>query len=177
MKYGEPILAPLAIFDVTGRIFAELFAFLIIDFGFFTVDLEFPITPKITLVDFEIDFFRPPKLASIVHTDDGDILQLNAGKYSKERLNEDLTDFGENFLVTGNASSLTVTSTIGGQTVDQEYTGNFTKVLVRSGEGDDVIDLSGVTAGSGLSFDIETDPDPGAVGIRGKLDRHLAFDL
>ena len=28
-----------------------------------------------------------------VHTDGGDILQLNMGKYSKERLNSDLTDF------------------------------------------------------------------------------------
>ncbi len=155
-KYGSPILAPLAIFDVTGRIFAELFAFLIIDFGFFSVDLEFPITPKITLADFQIDFFRPPKLASVVHTDDGDILQLNMGKYSKERLNQDLTDFGENFTVTGNASALTVSSNIGGTLVDQEYEGSFTKVLVRSGEGDDVIDLSGVTAGAGLTFDIET---------------------
>ena len=35
---GEKLLAPLAIFDVTGEIFARLFAFLKIDFGLFEID-------------------------------------------------------------------------------------------------------------------------------------------
>ena len=59
---AERFLAPLAIFDVTGEVTAELFAFLKIDFGFFT-RTKFNITPPLVLADFEVDFFRPPVLA------------------------------------------------------------------------------------------------------------------
>src|SRR5262249_50521372 len=48
---GAKLLAPLAIFDVTGKIFAKLFAFLKIDLFLFSIDKEFNITPDITLVD------------------------------------------------------------------------------------------------------------------------------
>src|SRR5690606_29100814 len=40
-RYGEPLLAPLAIFDVTGEIYARLFAFLKIDLFLFSIDKEF----------------------------------------------------------------------------------------------------------------------------------------
>src|SRR5688500_3979105 len=68
---ADKLLAPLAIFDVSGEIFARLFAFLEIDFGFFTFEKEFPIFGPETLLSFEIDFFRPPILAS--ELDNGDL--------------------------------------------------------------------------------------------------------
>ena len=48
-------------------------------FGFIDVDKKFPITPPFTLVDFEIDFFRPPKLAT--ELDNGDLI-LNIGDFA-----------------------------------------------------------------------------------------------
>ena len=64
---AERLLAPLAVFDVSGQVTAELFAFLKIDFGFWELDKKFNITPPAVLADFEIDFFRPPILATNVY--------------------------------------------------------------------------------------------------------------
>src|SRR5262249_13171772 len=52
-KYGTPALSPLAIFDISGKLTARLFAFLKIDFGFFEVDERRDITPPIELLSFE----------------------------------------------------------------------------------------------------------------------------
>ena len=60
---AEKLLAPLAIFDISGEIFARLFAFLEIDFGFFSFEKEFPIFGPETLLSFDVDFFRPPILS------------------------------------------------------------------------------------------------------------------
>ena len=37
--------------------------------GFFEIDKKFNITPPITLAEFDVDFFRPPVLASEVNGD------------------------------------------------------------------------------------------------------------
>src|SRR6185503_7272183 len=97
-KYGGDLafLAPLAIFDVSGEIFAKLFASLKIDLFFFSIDKEFDITPPITIVDFEIPFTRVPTLATEI---DGGILQLNIGQFAGERLEGDKTDGNEQFFV------------------------------------------------------------------------------
>ena len=84
---AEKFLAPLAIFDVTGEVTAELFAFLKIDFGFFTLDKKFQITPPLVLADFEVDFFRPPVLAS--ELENGDLI-LNIGDFAEQRMLGDL---------------------------------------------------------------------------------------
>ena len=91
-----PMLAPLAIFDVSGEIFAEMFAFLVIDFGFFTFEKEFPIFGPETLLSFEIDFFRPPILAS--ELDDGDLL-IHTGDFAEQRLLGNATDLSEHIVI------------------------------------------------------------------------------
>ena len=64
LEFGSPLLAPLAIFDVSGEVFAKLFAFLKVDLLLFSIDEEFDITPPITLVEFDIPFTRIPTLAT-----------------------------------------------------------------------------------------------------------------
>jgi Ca2+-binding RTX toxin-like protein len=153
-KYGEELafLAPLAVFDVSGEIFAKLFAFLKIDLFFFSIDKEFDITPPITIVDFEIPFTRVPALATEI---DGGILQLNLGQFAGERLEGDKTDGNEQFFVkqgAGNnvlvwAPSLGVTE---GMAQEYEVT---TRIVANGGEGDDLIDVSRVTAN--IEFDLQ----------------------
>ncbi len=94
------LLAPLAMFDVHGEIFAKLFAFLKIDLFFFSIDKEFDITPPITLVDFDIPFTRVPTLANELS---GGVLQLNMGQNAGLRLEGNDTDIAENFVVTQHA--------------------------------------------------------------------------
>ncbi|MBW2292071.1 MAG: hypothetical protein JRG94_07130, partial [Deltaproteobacteria bacterium] len=152
--FGSPILAPLAVFDVSGALTARAFAFLEIGLGPFSIEFEFNITPVITLVDFEVDFTRAPKLATVL--DDG-TLQLNMGEFSEQRLNDDLRDTAENFEVESVAGGLKVTwvdSNSGGPDFFQVYRGNFSRILAKAGEGDDTIKLSGVNQ-SGIRFEID----------------------
>ena len=95
-KFGEPLLAPLAVFDVHGDIFAKLFAFLKIDLFILKIDKEFNITPDITLADFDIPFTRVPTLADEL---EGGVLQLNLGKFADKRLEGDTSDIAEHFVV------------------------------------------------------------------------------
>ncbi|HKK50418.1 MAG TPA: hypothetical protein VKA74_02470, partial [Myxococcota bacterium] len=80
--FGQPALAPLAIFDLSGRLTARAFAFLKVNLLLFSVDKEFDITPPVTLVDFDVEFTRVPKLAT--ELDDG-TLQLNMGAFAEQR--------------------------------------------------------------------------------------------
>ncbi|HSB91143.1 MAG TPA: calcium-binding protein, partial [Anaerolineales bacterium] len=140
---GNPASAPLAIFDISGQVYAELFAFLKIDLFFWQFEEEWEITPKITLVDFGIDFDRVPKLATLSASNE---LRLNMGPYSMSRLNGDLSDLPETFTVqhTGGSAgdeTVQVTSTIGGGTQTYEH---VNKVVVEGGEGVDNITLTGI---------------------------------
>ncbi|MEK7423033.1 MAG: hypothetical protein AAB131_04255, partial [Actinomycetota bacterium] len=151
-RYGEPVLAPLAIFDVSGRLFLELFAYLKINLVLTTLDFEFNITPPITLLDFEIPFTRIPTLAN--ELSDG-VLRLNMGEFSDQRLEGDESDFGEQFFVAQvDADTVKVWAPNLGVTegMAQEYDVT-SKILALGGQGDDIIDLSGVTAD--LEFEIE----------------------
>jgi hypothetical protein len=96
-NYGSPALAPLAIFDVSGEIYAELFAYLKVDLLLFSVDEEWNITPPLTLVDFDVPFTRVPTLANEVG--DG-VLRLNMGEFAEKRLEGDDSDGPEHFVVT-----------------------------------------------------------------------------
>ena len=90
------MLAPLAIFDVTGELFVKLYAFLKIDLLLFSIDWEKDITPEATLLDFNIPFTRIPTLA----TELGDgVLRLNMGEFSDQRLEGNEQDIGEQFYV------------------------------------------------------------------------------
>lgn len=145
-RYGSPALAPLALFDVSGEVFAKLFAY--IEFLFF--EYQFDITPPITLLEFDIPFTRVPTLA----TDIGDgVLQINMGEFASQRLNNDTIDDDETFVITGSGSTVNVAATFGGTTYVQTYS-NVSKILALGGEGNDTIDLSGL-ASAGIEFELE----------------------
>src|SRR5262249_10688269 len=135
----KKLLAPLAIFDVTGQLTAELFAFLKIDFGFFELDKRFNITPPVTLLDFNVDFNLPPVLAS--ELDNGDLI-INIGKFSKQRELGDLSDFGEHIKIQGDGVGKVLVSSdnLEDGSAPQSYkvTG---KIIISAGEGDDVIEF------------------------------------
>ena len=152
-KYGEPALAPLAMFDVSGELYAKLFAFIYIDLLFFSLDWEQDITPEITLLDFDIPFTRKPTLATELS---GGVLRLNTGEFAGERLEGDDRDGSEQFYVTQvDSDTVKVWSPSLGVAEDeaQEYDVSD-KIIVLGGRGDDTIDLSGVT-NPAISFEIE----------------------
>jgi Ca2+-binding RTX toxin-like protein len=149
----ERLLAPLAIFDVTGKITAELFAFLKIDFGLFELDKKFNITPPVTLADFDVDFFRPPVLAT--ELDNGDLI-LNMGTFAAQRNLGDTSDFGEHFVVESAGANRVAVWAPGledaGADAKQFYSVTG-RIIAAGGLGDDTIDLSGVDAS--IAFDLE----------------------
>jgi Ca2+-binding RTX toxin-like protein len=152
--FGTPALAPLAIFDLSGVLTARAFAFLKVNLLFFSIDKEFNITPPITLLDFDVEFKRAPKLAT--ELDDG-TLQLNMGDYAEQRLNGDLTDGAEHFRVASTDGGLRVTwvgSNGSGPDFTQVYKGNFTRILAKGGRGDDIIDVSRVDQ-AGIRFELD----------------------
>ncbi len=162
--FGSPILAPLAIFDVSGIVTARAFAFLEIDFVFFEFEIEIPITPTITLVDFTVEFTRAPKLATIL--DDG-TMQLNMGDFAGERLNDDLRDTGEHFRLHSDTSANNIIVTwVGSNEGGREFFNWFdasdvTGILAIAGAGDDVIDLRGLSAAHRAGLKIEIDGGTG----------------
>ena len=137
--YGSPALAPLAVFDVTGRIYAKLFAYI----EFLFVSKEFNITPEITLVDFDIPFTRIPTLATELP---GGVLQLNIGKFADKRLEGNEEDIAEQIFAKSVDGHIEVWAPQFGvpESKPQKYDAS-TRILVLGGEGNDVIDLSGVT--------------------------------
>ncbi|MGI9332597.1 MAG: LamG-like jellyroll fold domain-containing protein, partial [Gammaproteobacteria bacterium] len=151
--FGSPALAPIAIFDVSGEIFARLFAFLKIDLFLFSIDKEFDITPPITLVEFEIPFTRIPTLAQETA---GGSLQLNMGPAARDRLEGDIRDIGETFTVTQGASAgeVLVSSAQFSDPSDQQSYDVSNTIIIVGGAGDDVIDLSGIT-NPDIAYDID----------------------
>ncbi|KGM48448.1 matrixin family metalloprotease [Pseudooceanicola atlanticus] len=162
---GEKLLAPLAIFDVTGEIFARLFAFLKIDFGLFEIDKEFDLVDPITILDFEIDFFRPPVVASEAST--GDLI-INIGDFAEQRLLGNATDFGETVYIEKNGGlsngeyTVDVYTDPNGFGADSPTSSNKFSykvkagqaIVVRGGAGDDEINFIGWN-GDEVLFDVE----------------------
>ncbi|QSA97859.1 OmpA family protein [Methylococcus sp. EFPC2] len=157
-RYFDPVTAPLAVFDITGKLTAELFAFVKVDLLLLQIDERWHITDPITLLDFESNFTRVPTLA----TELGDgVLQLNLGKFAEQRVEGDLSDGDETFIVKqGNdASHVKVWSTLvdfdgDGYEDSEAQTYEATKlILALAGDGKDKVDLSGVTAD--IDFDLE----------------------
>ncbi|MEP5567020.1 MAG: LEPR-XLL domain-containing protein, partial [Halioglobus sp.] len=141
-------LAPLAIFDVTGEIYAKLFAYLTLGIGPFSVDYDFDITPPITILDFEIPFERPPQLLSEV---DGGAVQLNFGELAEFRGEGDLSDSDDVIKVRQVGTSLFVEAN---EMPEIEYRNlDIQKIVILSGAGNDTIDVSAVSAG--VIFDID----------------------
>ena len=163
---AEKLLAPLAIFDVSGEIFARLFAFLKIDFGFFEFEKEFPIFGPETLLSFDIDFFRPPILAS--ELDNGDLL-IHAGEFADQRLLGEATDLSEHILITktgGSGNTITVEISSTGATHGGDSLGDDSevplgyemkkggKIIFDGGKGNDRLQAAGFSLGDVL-FDID----------------------
>ncbi len=149
----DRFLAPIAMFDVSGRLYAQLFAFLKIDLFFFEINKRWDITPEIEILSFDIDFYRPPQLATVQKLEGTSFLQLNIGDFADRRLRGDTTDGDETISVSGDKNKLTVTGF--GYTLDYEpEAGTFSKIFAIAGEGDDFIDLSGVTDPD-IIFEIE----------------------
>src|SRR5262249_45877523 len=158
-KFGNPVVSPLAIFDITGSLTARLFAFLKINLFLFKLDKKWDITPPVELLKFDFPFVRVPTLA----TELGDgVLQLNMGKFAGQRLEGDTSDGDETFVIKqgGDADHVKVWSTL----VDFNHNGMYddaeaqeyratSLILGLGGQGNDVIDASGVT--SNVKFEFE----------------------
>jgi len=148
-NYGVPALAPLAIFDVHGEITAELFAFLKIDLFLFEIDKRWNLTPPITLYEFDIPFTRPPNLATELPGGD---LQINAGEFADQRLNGNISDIDEHFVVTGGGGSVQVRAPgIWDHAQTYDVTGT---IIFKGGQGNDTFDASGVTDAN-IKFEID----------------------
>ncbi|WP_431024660.1 hypothetical protein [Halomonas sp. H5] len=139
-RNGDPALAPVAIFDISGNVAAQLRAFIEILF----LEFELDITPPIVLFEFEVPFDREPILGDV--TGDGTLI-LNIGDSASLRQEGDTRDIGEEIFVKQSGDQVQVWSPqFGvGEGGAQIYEG-VSRILVRGGEGDDLIDLSGVTS-------------------------------
>ncbi len=143
---NDPAFAPLAIFDISGKVFAQLSAFLKIDLFFWSFEQTWNITPEITLVDFSIPFGRVPKLGTL--SDSGE-LNLNMGPFANQRLNKDLNDVAESFTVksvggTKGDEDIELSATYGSVSVDPQTYHHVKKIVVDGGEGNDTIIVQGV---------------------------------
>ena len=151
-NYGSPLLAPVAIFDVFGDVSAQLRAF--VELLFFSE--TFNITPPITLFEFTIPFEREPILAT--ERGDGSLL-LNIGPNAASRLNGDTRDIGESIFVKsveGSNNEVLVWGMGINEGDAQKYRLGANKLIVAyGGAGNDLINLSGVSAASGIRYLVE----------------------
>ena len=175
------LLAPLAVFDVSGDVYAQLKAFLEVDVFLFSISFEEDITPPITIFEFDIPFTRPVQLAteftgaggqSVVQAatpqaaaltvgasaaapaPTGTVLQLSVGELADLRLNGDVTDGNDGVTITETSGGdLTITVRKDGNLVGTStYDGIPDTILVRLGDGNDSFDASGVR--SDIDFQI-----------------------
>jgi len=133
-REGTPVLAPIAIFDVSGEIAFQLRAYLKILFAKFS----FEITPPITLFEFSIPFDREPILAT--ERGDGSLL-LNIGPNADARLHGNTDDIDETINVFQEGNDLKVWSKQFGvpQSAAQTYSGN--SIVGYGGEYGDTINI------------------------------------
>jgi len=135
LENGDPSLAPMAIFDVSGEIGMQLSAYIEI----LLARIDFEITPYIPIFPFNVPFERAPILA----TERGDnTLLLNIGGSAGARLNGNTNDIAETIHASG-GGEIEVWGLEVGSGSSQTYSGN--KIVAYGGEGDDTIDLSLVT--------------------------------
>ncbi|MCS7090886.1 MAG: Calx-beta domain-containing protein [Verrucomicrobiota bacterium] len=130
---------PRCIFDIEGRIYLFLEAFLKVDLFFFSIDKTWRFA-EITLFSFEITC-PEPVLAEFSGTD----LVLNIGARANRRLEIDTTDGSETFIVRH------VSGSAGSETVEVQWGNwrqtfqNVGRILVPdAGQGNDYLDFRGV---------------------------------
>ncbi len=154
VRTGNPALAPLAIFDISGEVSLQLSAFI----EFLFARFDFDITPQITLFEFSIPFEREPFLAT--ERSDGSLL-LNIGTNAEARMNGDVRDLSEEICVEfiGGGKAKVWSESFGiGYDAAQIYDVDADEgIFVYGGEGNDVIYVTGdirVTAEGGSGDDI-----------------------
>ena len=140
---------PRCIFDIEGRIYLFLEAFLKIDLFFFSIDKTWRFA-EITLFSFEITCPEPILASNASHGEfTGGDLYLNIGSRAADREEIDTNDGAETMIVKhtgGSAGAETVEVQWGNwkQTFD-----NVSKVVIEdAGQGDDYVDLRGVLSAS-----------------------------
>ncbi|HEY9171448.1 MAG TPA: Calx-beta domain-containing protein [Verrucomicrobiae bacterium] len=130
---------PRCIFDIQGRIYLFLEAFLKVDLFFFSIDKTWRFA-EITLFSFEITC-PEPVLAEFSGSD----LLLNIGSRAANRLEIDTTDGSETFIVKhtgGSAGDETVEVQWGNWKQTFEHVGRV--VVQDAGQGNDYLDFRGV---------------------------------
>lgn len=153
---AERALAPLAVFDVSGKVTAELFAFLKINLPWPLPDInkKFNITDPITLVDFDVEFFHPPVLATELVNGD---LMINIGDFAEQRVLGAPSDIGEHIFIEdaplfGPGKVAVWSDNLGDDATEKQIYSVTGKIIAVGGEGDDIIDLSGVST---ITFELE----------------------
>jgi Ca2+-binding RTX toxin-like protein len=143
-QLGIP-LGLICVFDVSGRVEARLFAFIEALFGLWKKTWYFG--PSLPLIEFSFSCPKPPILAT--ETSDGE-LRLNMGEFAKDRLYGDITDGNEEFHVKKKSGNTVLVWAPGlgvSEGNAQEYSG-VNKIIADSGEGNDIIDMKGLTSSS-----------------------------
>lgn len=134
-KYGNILKAPLAVFDIHGKIYAELYAYL----NTFWHDYRWQITSPITIAEFDVKFTRAAKMAEV----NKDTMLVHVGDLSAGRLNGDLTDGNEEFTldITGDTAKLSSNKyPASGQKYDLKGVG---KIRIDAAKGNDTIKITG----------------------------------
>ncbi len=147
-QLGIP-LGLICIFDVSGKVWARLFAFVKIKLLFFKFEKTWYFGPSVPLLEFSYSCPWDPVLATKVGNDE---LRINVGKYAGDRLYGDIRDGDEEIHVklkpgTDDTVYVWAPSLGVGPGDRQEYTG-VRKIVANAGEGHDKIDTSGVTTSS-----------------------------
>jgi Ca2+-binding RTX toxin-like protein len=148
LEYGEPALSPLAIFDVTGSLTAKLFAFLKIDLGLVLDRREVQHHPTARVAQLQHPLHARPdagdrcrrRRAPAQHGP----VRCRARRGRQDRWRRDFT-------VTGTANDLAVTAF--GFTQHYKSASGWKKILALGGEGNDKINLSGVTGNIGFELE------------------------
>lgn len=145
---------PVAIFDVSGLV--EFFLRAYIEVLFFEASFEFA---RLKLFEFDIQFERPGVLA----TQQGSTLILNVGPNASARIQGNTSDGDERIYAKTIADGTVVVwsdqfNVTEGVATTNPFTG-IEKIVVMGGAGNDLIDMSGVQAGHGVS--VEADGGPG----------------
>jgi Ca2+-binding RTX toxin-like protein len=138
-----------AIFDLQGAILAELFWYLKI----LTFEVGDTIFGPEEIFTFEFDFNRSPILATEAVIDGMDTLVINAGPNSVDRLNGDVSDGNESFVVEYQSGDIAIKSSSLGVNSFQVYDGNYDHILFIGGEGNDSITFQGFDE-SNITFDL-----------------------
>ncbi len=140
---------PLSIFHVSGRVYAQLSAYLTIDLFFFSTTYNFDITPEITLVTFDsTPAVAQPTLAAV---SSNGALTLNTGPNSAARGTGNTNQGDQSFVVrhlSGSGTNEAVAVTAYGYTTT--YSG-VQSINATGGLGNDTIDLTGVQANATIT--------------------------